>query len=125
MPVRIGGFLTRFLVEAVPWATAPRLMNPALRRVRAGSASPVALSNRYDSAYFRRADSGDEPDSSAFRYAEGFDAVHMQAMALPEVARLHALCCADHVKAIVEKAGGRAEEDPRYGRFLEQAAAQV
>ncbi len=93
--------------------------------LKMGSASPVALSNRYDSAYFRRADSGDEPDSSAFRYAEGFDAVHMQAMALPEVARLHALCCADHVKAIVEKAGGRAEEDPRYGRFLEQAAAQI
>ena len=45
-------------------------------------------------------------------------------MTLPDVARLHALCCADHVKAIVEKAGGRAEDDPRYAAFL-QAAAEM
>ena len=43
-------------------------------------------------------------------------------MALPDVARLHALCCADHIRAIVEKAGGRAEDDPRYQDFIEQAA---
>jgi len=38
------------------------------------------------------------------------------------VARLHALCCADHVRAIAEKAGRRAEDDPRYTAFLAEAA---
>ncbi len=61
-------------------------------------------------------------DISAFRYSARFDALHEQVMALPEVARLHALCCADHVRAIAEKAGKRAEDDPRYVAFLAQAA---
>ena len=90
--------------------------------LKLGTAAPVALSNRYDPGYFRRADSGDQLDSTAFRYAEEFDAIQAQAMALPGVARLHALCCADHIRAIVEKAGGRVEDDPRYAAFLEQAA---
>lgn len=93
--------------------------------LKKGSASPVALSNRYDDSYFRRADGGDQLDSSAFRYATEFDAIHAQAMALPGVARLHALCCADHVRAIVEKEGGRAEDDPRHAAFLAQAAHQA
>jgi Glycosyl transferase family 2 len=93
--------------------------------LKKGSASPVALSNRYDDGYFRRADSGDEPDSSAFRYAEDYDVIHAQAMALPDVARLHAQCCADHVRAIVEKAGSRAEDDPRFGAFSARAAHQA
>jgi hypothetical protein len=93
--------------------------------LKMGSTSPVALSNRYDSGYFRRADGGDQLDSSAFRYAAEFDAMHAQAMALPGVAQLHAQCCADHVQAIVEKAGGRATDDPRFAAFVARAAHQA
>lgn len=74
--------------------------------LKRGTASPVALSNRYQQSYFDAADKGTELDASAFRYAEAFDAMHARAMALPDVARLHALCCADHIRAICEKRRG-------------------
>lgn len=90
--------------------------------LKAGTLSPVALSDRYTKKYFDAAEAGTEVDTSAFRYADAFEAEYARAMALPDVARLHALCCADHIRAIVEKAGGRAEDDPRYQDFIEQAA---
>ncbi|WP_333868712.1 glycosyltransferase family 2 protein [Cypionkella sp.] len=90
--------------------------------LKAGTLSPVALNDRYTEKYFDAAEAGTEVDTSAFRYADAFQAEYARAMALPDVARLHALCCADHIRAIVEKAGGRAEDDPRYQDFIEQAA---
>jgi hypothetical protein len=90
--------------------------------LKAGTLSPVAQSNRYTKTYFKRGEAGREVDTSAFRYSEAFDAIHRAAMALPDVARLHALCCADHVRAIVEKAGGQAEDDPRYQACMAEAA---
>ncbi len=92
-------------------------------RLKRGTKSPVGLSNRYRAQYFRTADAGRAVDISAFRYSARFDALHEQVMALSDVARLHALCCADHVKAIAEKAGKLAEDDPRYAAFLAQAKA--
>ena len=89
--------------------------------LKSGTLSPVALSDRYTDKYFEAAEAGRESDTSAFRYSAQFDAVYAQAMALPEVARLHALCCADHIKAIAEKADKRAEDDPRYAEFIAQA----
>jgi hypothetical protein len=91
--------------------------------LKANTLAPVSLTNRYTDAYVRRANRGDEPDSSAFRYAAEFAALHATAMALPDIARLHALCCADHLKAIFDKAGKSVEDDPRYVAFLAQAAA--
>jgi len=93
--------------------------------LKKGTLSPVGLENRYREVYFEAANAGQEVDTSAFRYSARFDALYAAAMALPDVARLHALCCADHVKAIVEKAGGRAEDDPRYAAFLQAAAAMA
>lgn len=90
--------------------------------LKRGTLSPVALNDRYTQAYFEACEAGREVDTSAFRYSDAFDAEYARAMALPEVARLHALCCADHVKAIVQKAGGRAEADPRYQEFIAVAA---
>lgn len=87
--------------------------------------SPVALSNRYTDSYVRQADGGDEPDMSAFRYAEAFTALQAQAMALPGVARLHALCCADHLRLIAEKYGRNAQDDPRWQGFMAQAGERV
>ena len=92
-------------------------------QLKHGTKSPVALGNRYRPEYFRKANAGREMHISAFRYATRFDALHEQVMARPDVARLHALCCADHVQAIAEKAGKRAEDDPRYAAFLARAEA--
>ncbi len=89
--------------------------------LKAGTLSPVALSDRYTDKYFEAAEAGQEVDTSAFRYSETFDAAYAEAMALPDVARLHALCCADHVKDIVEKAGGQPQGDPRYNAFMAEA----
>ena len=83
----------------------------------------MALGNRYRQSYYDAANAGGELDASAFRYADAFAAIFAEAMALPDVARLHALCCADHVQAIVEKAGGRAGDDPRHRDFLARAEA--
>ena len=85
--------------------------------------SPVALRNRYTRWYFKRANSGEAMDASAFRYAEAFAALQGQAMALPDVARLHHLCCADHIGLICDKAGKRAADDPRYQDHLAAAEA--
>ena len=85
--------------------------------------SPVALRNRYTRWYFKRANSGEEMDASAFRYADAFAAMQGQAMALPDVARLHHLCCADHIGLICDKAGKRAADDPRYQDHLAAAEA--
>ena len=91
--------------------------------LKSGTLSPVALSDRYTSSYFRRADSGRMLDSSAFRYAEAFETMRASLMALPDVARLHALCCADHMAAICTKAGRRPEDEPRWHAFMAQAEA--
>jgi len=72
--------------------------------LKAGTLSPVALKDRYRPRYFLAADSGEERDETALRHAKAFDVMHKAAMALPDVARLHKLCCEDHRRAIAEKA---------------------
>lgn len=92
-------------------------------RLKEGTLSPVALGNRYRDSYFQGAEAGNEIDASALRYADEFDAMLSQLRDLPQVARLHALCCADHLRAIIEKSGGRAEEDPRFLALLAASEA--
>lgn len=91
--------------------------------LKAGTKAPVSLTDRYTDEYRARADSGTDPDFAAFRYADDFAALHAEAMALPGVARLHALCCADHLRLIAEKHGRRVEDDLRWHGFLAQAEA--
>lgn len=91
--------------------------------LKAGTKSPVGLIDRYTDAYRAKAEAATTPDSSAFRYAEAFAEVQAKAMALPGVARLHALCCADHLRLIAEKHGRRAEDDPRWHGYLARAEA--
>lgn len=83
--------------------------------------SPVSLANRYTPRYYSRANEGKEPDHSALRYLEDFALLHAEVMSLPDVARYHFLCCADHLRLIAEKAGKPSEADPRITRFLAQA----
>jgi len=91
--------------------------------LKKGTLSPVAQTNRYGAQYYTRANHTDEIDDSALRHAGAFDAVFQTAMALPGVARLHHLCCADHLRLIAEKAGRRVEDDPRHAQQLALAAA--
>ena len=84
--------------------------------------SPVASRNRYTKSYYDRANSGDEPDASAFRYSDPFDAVRQLAMAIPNIAHLHYLCCADHLRLIAEKHGRDVALDARHQAFLDLAA---
>ena len=115
---------------AKPYATHARAqMNHYMLRsaetfsLKAGTRAPVSLTDRYTDAYRARADKGNEPDMSAFHYADAFTALHAQAMELPDVARLHLLCCADHLRLIAEKHGRRVEEDARWHEYLARAKA--
>ncbi len=90
--------------------------------LKSGTLSPSAGRDRYSPTYWATADRRDETDESALRYAGAFAALHRAAMELPGVARLHFLCCADHVAAIANKAGRRPEDDPRHAGFLAKAA---
>ena len=91
--------------------------------LKQGTPSPVAAHDRYTSKYWSTADRREEYDDSADRYADRFKALHARAMALPGVARLHYLNCADHVAAIALKAGKQPQDDPRHAAFLAQAGA--
>ena len=84
--------------------------------------SPVAGRNRYTKSYYDRANSGEEPDASAFRYSDRFDTVLALAVTITDVARLHYLCCADHLRLIAEKNGRDIALDPRHQQFLDMAA---
>jgi hypothetical protein len=118
---QLGGLSAKFTSHKVAQINHYMVRSEESFSLKRGTPSPVRGSDRYIDIYLERANSGDDLDSTAFGYAERFDAMHARAMALPDVARLHALCCADHVKAICEKAGRRAEDDPRYAAFLAQA----
>lgn len=91
--------------------------------LKRGTLSPVAGADRYTDGFWTRADRRDGQDTSALRRLAEFARIHAQAMALPGVARLHHLCCADHVRLIAQKAGRSADADPRHAAHLAQAAA--
>lgn len=89
--------------------------------LKAGTLSPVGRRDRYTPKYFTSADKGEEVDQSALIMAEAFAAEHARLMALPGVARLHALCCADHLRLIAQKQGRDPSADPRIAGFLAKA----
>lgn len=91
--------------------------------LKRGTLSPVAGRDRYTQGFWSRADRREEFDVSALLYADRFAETWDAAMRLPGVARQHYLCCADHVRMIVEKAGGSVADDPRHAAFVAQAQA--
>lgn len=86
--------------------------------LKKGTLSPVARTDRYNGQYYAKANHADVIDDSAMRHEAEFDALFSTAMALPDVARLHHLCCADHLRLIAERAGRRVEDDPRHAAHL-------
>lgn len=79
--------------------------------------------DRYTDAFFQAYDRNEEQDLSADRYRDRFDALLAEAMAIPGVARLHHLCCADHVAWLCERSDRDPAADPRRAWHLDRAAA--
>ena len=87
----------------------------ALKR---GTLSASALVDRYTPQFFDRFDRNEMLDTSALRFADAFDALHAQAIAVPGVAALHHRCCADYVARLAAQAGIAPKDDPRYRHHL-------
>lgn len=87
-----------------------------------GTPSASAGKDRYTDRFFRARDRNDESDLSALTLADRFDAVHAQAMALPDIRWLHHLCCADYVARLCAAAGRPFEDDPRWRFHMSEAA---
>ncbi|NEX46996.1 glycosyltransferase family 2 protein [Pseudotabrizicola algicola] len=117
-----GDYLRRVPLERVSHATAQ--MNHYMVRaaesfeLKRGSLSPVAGKDRYTDGYFDRYNRNEAVDDSALRHRAEFDRVHARLMALPDVARLHHLCCADYVARLAAKAGTNVKDDPRHAHHL-------
>lgn len=92
----------------------------ALKR---GIPSPAALRDRYTDEFLDNYNRAEATDTSALRYADRFDPLHAALMALPGLARLHHLCCADYVIRLAGAAGADPARDPRYVRHMDLAAS--
>ena len=120
-----GDYLRRAPMERVSHVTAQ--MNHYMIRsaesfgLKKGTLSAVAGKDRYTDTFFDRYNRNEVCDDSALRHSGAFDAVHAGLLALPDVARLHHLCCADYVARLAAKAGRRAEDDPRHAHHLTMA----
>jgi hypothetical protein len=91
--------------------------------LKKGTPSAVAGKDRYTDAFFARYNRNEAEDTSALANAAVFDRLHSQAMALPGLARLHHLCCADYVARLCDKAGTPPEQDARFGHHMAMADA--
>lgn len=122
-----GDYLRRLPADLV--RHHPAQMNHYMLRsaesfdLKRGTLSAVAGKNRYTESFFIRHNRNDVEDLSAMAHANAFDAVFAQAMALPDVARLHHLCCVDFLTRSAAKQGRAVENDPRFHQQIARAAA--
>lgn len=86
--------------------------------LKKGQPSAVAGKDRYTDEFMVKFDRNECEDITALRYSAAFDALHVQAMAMPNVRRLHHLCCADYLTRLAEKARTDVQDDPRYRAHL-------
>lgn len=91
--------------------------------LKRGTLSASANADRYTDAFFERYNRNEQPDSSAQRYTTEFDVTYRAAMALPDVRRLHHLCCADYVARLAADRGVDPEGDPRYHYHLKASTS--
>lgn len=106
-----GGYLRSTPAERVTHAVAQinhyMLRSAETYSLKAGTPSPAALKDRYTKGYFARANAAAVQDDSALRRTAAWEEVYRRAMALPDVARLHDLCCMDHRWLISERKAAR------------------
>jgi hypothetical protein len=81
--------------------------------------------NRYSMNFFERYNRNDGEDRSAIALKHRFQPVYDRLMAVPGLKALHHLNCALYVKMLNETAGFNAEDDRRYIRQLQAAAASA
>lgn len=93
--------------------------------MKKGTPSAAGFVDRYTDAFFERYNRNGMRDVSALRFKDRFDAVHAQAMALPDVRRLHHLCCAEYVVALNDHAGTDPEDDARYQHHINKATKAI
>ena len=84
---------------------------------------PAASSfvDRYSDAFLERNNRNEVEDLSALAYADRFDRVHAEICAVPDVMRLHHLCCADYVAEMCRSRGENPEDDPRVAHHRDEA----
>lgn len=82
--------------------------------LKQGQPSASAGVDRYTEKFFKRRNQSGQRDLSALRHAAAFDALWAEAMALPDVARLHHLCCAERVVRMHALTESDHTEDPRW-----------
>jgi Glycosyl transferase family 2 len=90
--------------------------------LKRGTPSASAHLDRYTNEFYRARNRNGIIDRSALRYADQFAPIHAAAMTLPDVARLHHLCCADYVVRLCAKKGTDHRTDPRWLDHMERAA---
>ena len=93
--------------------------------LRRGTPSASSGVDRYNDVYFHTKNRNEVFEDSALAYRARFDVLHAQAMALPDVARLHHQCCADYVACICAKTGTAPQGDTRWQTHMAQAAALI
>ncbi|WP_040753460.1 glycosyltransferase family 2 protein [Wenxinia marina] len=91
--------------------------------LKRGTPSATAGKDRYTDRFYRNRNRNGQTDVSALAYEAQFDRIHAEAMALPSVARLHHLCCADYVARLCAHQGVRPEEDPRWRGHMAEVEA--
>ena len=89
--------------------------------LKRGMPSASAHIDRYTDNFYRARNRNGIEDRSALRYGTLFDPLYAQAMALPGVARLHHLCCADYVVRLCAKKGSDHRTDTRWLHHMQQA----
>jgi len=90
----------------------------ALKR---GTPSASAGVDRYTDKFFKARDQNEQRDLSALSFSARFDALHAEAMALPDVRRLHHLCCADYVVRLCANQQRPHADDPRWQHHMSEA----
>ena len=130
-----GKFIERFLTDTHPVrftdlediAHASAQLNHYMIRsdesfdLKRGTPSASAHVNRYTDQFYKTRNRNGIVDTSALRYADQFATMHAQAMALPGVARLHHLCCAEYVERLCAKKGTDYRADARWVEFMGRA----
>ena len=96
---------------------------PESYALKLGVPSASAGRDRYTDEFWDNYNRNEVQDLSALSYSDRFDPLYAQAMAIPGVARLHHLCCADYVVRLAEAAGADPAKDPRFERHMDLAAS--
>ena len=83
-----------------------------------GIPSAAGFKDRYTDDFFQRYNKNGMRDVTAARFQERFSAIHAEALELPNVLRLHHICCAEYVTRMNEKLGQDPHADPRFHHHM-------